>query len=641
MKDGDYPLAHWSEYSGAIIAALNLKKHSADEYHGACPNCGGTDRFRINKHNGEVKAFCRQCQDFSAITGALRDMGVWPQLQNGASERQRAPLSPFSDLSAAPLTESKPIAAPESAKTDPNAPYHIRKGVELNGAELNGSDVVVTITNGTGKRIGTQTIKPNGDKRFNKGLAKEGAFAVLNGPLVGECYIAEGWATAASVSQATGRPAVFALDAGNLPKVAEVLAEVRPDAKFIVAADNDAPGIKAAKEAGLPYVAPALAGQDWNDVFVALGADAVATRLRNPLKALSPLEKLKKRAFKASDLAGKPVPEREWHVPGLIPDATVTLLSGDGGTGKSLLALQLAMSTALGVQWLRNSVRQGQAFYLSAEDDDDELHRRINDIAQAYGADLSDLSGLTARSLISEETLLATLEPGGSLSPAPLFEAIEGMLDEMQPNLLVLDTLADYFPGNENDRAQARQFVGMLRGLAVERQCAIVMLSHPSLSGMGSGTGMSGSTAWNNSVRSRLYFTRVKDGEYEQDTDARVLKTMKANYGSIGGEIMMKWENGVFIADAPVAGLDRMAASAKAERVFLKLLNELNEQGRTVNHAGGPTYAPKVFASMKEAEGVTKGALKAAMDSLFNSGKIQLAESGPPSKRRQYLKVTK
>jgi hypothetical protein len=55
--------------------------------------------------------------------------------------------------------------------------------------------------------------------------------------------------------------------------------------------------------------------------------------------------------FAGSELHGAP-PTREWLVADMIPMNTVTLLYGDGGTGKSLLALQLAVSTALGRLWL-------------------------------------------------------------------------------------------------------------------------------------------------------------------------------------------------------------------------------------------------------------------------------------------------
>lgn len=351
------------------------------------------------------------------------------------------------------------------------------------------------------------------------------------------------------------------------------------------------------------------------------------------------IDSFKAGIFRACDLDGQPVPERVWHVHDLIPANTVTLLSGDGGTGKSLCALQLAVSTALQRPWLGLAVRHGKAVYLSAEDDKAELHRRLADITRAENATLADLGELTLRSLAGEDALLATVAKGGTLQATPLLEAVKQLLQHNCPDLLVFDTLADYFPGNENDRAQARQFIGMLRGLAINHQCAVVMLAHPSVAGMASGTGTSGSTGWNNSVRSRLYLSRVVQDGYEQNPDARVLRTMKSNYSGIGGEIALTWQNGVFVADAPVTGLDRMAASAKAERVFLALLRMFAEQGRTVNHAGSASYAPKVFAEHPKSEGMTKRALKAAMDTLLIAGKIRIVESGPPSKRRSHLEM--
>ncbi len=270
--------------------------------------------------------------------------------------------------------------------------------------------------------------------------------------------------------------------------------------------------------------------------------------------------------FCAADLDGKPIPPRQWHVPELIPAGTVTTLNGDGGTGKSLAALQLAVATALGRKWLGPDVKQGQALFVTAEDDRDEMHRRLADIAQAEGVKLGDMDKLTLRSLAGKDALLAIPNPvkGDLLSETPLFFALDRWLSEYRPTLTVLDTLTDMFGGNKINRAQARQFICMLRGLALRHETTILLLAHPSQTGMATGTGSSGSTAWNNSVRSRLYLTRaVPEGDSDfADGDARKLEVVKSNYGGVGLVLHLRWQNGVFVAEPRAQGLARRGGLA-------------------------------------------------------------------------------
>lgn len=343
--------------------------------------------------------------------------------------------------------------------------------------------------------------------------------------------------------------------------------------------------------------------------------------------------------FDASTLAGTKAPERVWIVPDLIPRDTVTLFSGDGGTGKSLLSLQLAVAVASGTLWIGMEAKQGTAVFLSAEDDRDELHRRLADIARAGGLEVADMPNLKMSSLAGEDALLAVLR-GGLLVATQLYADIDAYLATVGPTLVVLDTSADLYGGNENDRANVRQFVGMLRRLALKYRCAVVLLSHPSLGGMLTGTGQSGSTAWNNSVRSRIYLERIKqEGGKEDDPNVRRLSNKKSNYGPMGVEYALRWQGGVFVSGGAVAEV-RAEMEVKARRVFLELLRQYNVNGMPVNPSSSASYAPKVFADHPQAEGLSKAAFKVAMASLLRSEEIKVVVTGPPSRQVRQLVIS-
>lgn len=203
---------------------------------------------------------------------------------------------------------------------------------------------------------------------------------------------------------------------------------------------------------------------------------------------------------RAASFASQATPRRAFlDSGGLFPSRNVSMLSGDGGTGKSLLAMQLSAAVATGTTWLGLVVNRGPVLYFSAEDDLDETHIRLKEICSAEGLDLSQMIGLELAVLAGKDAVLAVeAATGGKIGLTPLFERLRLRMAMTKPSLLVLDNLADIFAGNENVRPLARQFIGALRGLAIEFDCVVLLLSHPSLSGMNTGTGASGNTAWNN-----------------------------------------------------------------------------------------------------------------------------------------------
>ncbi|GAJ91023.1 bifunctional DNA primase/polymerase [Rhizobium rhizogenes] len=340
-----------------------------------------------------------------------------------------------------------------------------------------------------------------------------------------------------------------------------------------------------------------------------------------------------------ADWQGKHVPPREWFIDGLIPHRQVTILAGDGGVGKSLLALQFGAAAALGIDTVGCSPQRGRVLYLGAEDEADEFHRRLADIVRGHGKQLSDLEDFRLIPMADLDALLAVPDNKGVMQPTTVWTQLCDLAREFRPCFIVLDTVADLFGGDEIKRGQARQFIGMLRRLAIEINCSIVLLAHPSQEGIRSGSGASGSTGWKNSSRSMLYFSRP-DNDKEVDPDLRFLSTKKSNYGKVGGESKLRWENGCFVVEtagsSPTLGL----INRKADGVFVELLRTFARTGQHVGASPGTNYAPAKMAKNSGADGLSKKALEAAMQRLLEDGTVKLVWDGPPSKQRQRLMVS-
>jgi RecA-family ATPase len=332
----------------------------------------------------------------------------------------------------------------------------------------------------------------------------------------------------------------------------------------------------------------------------------------------------------------QPVPEREWCVLDRIPLRNVTLFSGEGAIGKSIVSLHLGAAIALGRDWLGTIPEPGPALIVACEDDANELHRRLARILHHYGASFADLKDMHLLSLAGEDALLAKPDRSGLIQATKLFDRLRQAACDIHPKLIVLDNSADVFGGSENDRTQVRQFIGTLRNLAIAAGAGLLLTSHPSLTGISTGSGISGSTAWHASVRSRLYMKRaITERDEEPDPNLRVIEVMKSNYGPVGETITVRWKDGIFLPEPAPGSLEKMATEQAADDLFLRLLSRFSTQGRNVSDK--PTansYAPAAFAKEKEAHDASmkKADLEAAMRRLFTAGKIQVETYGQPSR---------
>jgi hypothetical protein len=81
-------------------------------------------------------------------------------------------------------------------------------------------------------------------------------------------------------------------------------------------------------------------------------------------------------------------------------------------------------------------------------------------------------------------------------------------------------------------------------------------------------------------------------------------------------------------ASAPV----QAAAFNAADQTYLDCLDAMTSQGRHVCYSKGPRFAPKEFAAMPQANGMTWQGFAKAQERLFATGRIENVPYGPPSK---------
>jgi RecA-family ATPase len=340
----------------------------------------------------------------------------------------------------------------------------------------------------------------------------------------------------------------------------------------------------------------------------------------------------------------KPIPQRKWAIRDRVPLNQAGLFSGEGGTGKSIIELTKNIAHVSGKDWLGTMPEPGPAFYLGAEDDKDEIHIRLAAIAKHYGVTFKELtdSGLHVLPLLGQDaTLCAASSKSGRVEVTDLYRQIYQAAGDIKPKNISIDTLSRAFAGNEIDRVQVYAFAMHMQALAMVAGGAVTVLSHPSLAGIASGSGISGSTAWHGAFRFRQYLKGAKAESGEQpETDLRELEFKKNQYGPIGETVVLRYQRGLFLPENGISSLDKLAREAKADELFLEMLRRFAGQGRNASDKpNSPNYAPNALADDPEAkkQGIRRADFKAAMSRLFNNGKIHVENYGRPS--RPYSKL--
>jgi RecA-family ATPase len=341
----------------------------------------------------------------------------------------------------------------------------------------------------------------------------------------------------------------------------------------------------------------------------------------------------------------EPVPERQWAIPDRIPLNQAGLLSGEGGTGKSIIELMKDVAHVATKDWLNSLPAPGPAFYLGAEDDKDEIHIRLAAIAKHYGVTFRELidGGLHVLCLLGQDATLCAANPRtGKVETTSLYKQIYEAAGDVKPKNISVDTLSRAFAGSEIDRVQVYSFASHMQALAMVAGGSVTILSHPSLAGIQSGSGFSGSTAWHGAFRFRQYLKGLKPEAGEQpDNDLRVIEFKKNQYGPMGETIALRYQRGLFLPEHGMSTIEKAAREATVEDTFITIGKKLETRGQELSLAQqSHNYAPTLVANQPEAKGIKKAEFVAALDRLLDAGKVYIETIKPgTSREKKVIKV--
>jgi hypothetical protein len=288
--------------------------------------------------------------------------------------------------------------------------------------------------------------------------------------------------------------------------------------------------------------------EDWDDARIDREFDAlVKCDIKNngPFLSVAPVVTGKASGLRLTDwyarkqMKGK-APERRWLVEGLIPCGTPGVFASPGDTGKSMLALKLAlqvsctprdssvMQTANPTFFSCPVVGRGTVVFLTGEDDISEVHRRLNSLDPSGRWEGEDAKLIIVPMLSTGGArAIVTDGPQGPMI-TPFWEELRAQLFELpELALVIVDPLTQFFGGNINDNTLAAAFMAELNLVASKTGAAVLLLHHLSKSAdNGNGTrsagrnGIMGASAFVNNARFAIML--------EEATEDSAYKALKA-----------------------------------------------------------------------------------------------------------------
>lgn len=368
-------------------------------------------------------------------------------------------------------------------------PYLDRKQIAPYGARTEGDNLLVPMWDANGDICNVQVIAPDGTKRFQKDCPTVGARFYIGGAFERRIIVCEGFATAASVYDATVDHVCVAFSQGQIGNIAREFIAIGRD--VVIAADRKAleAMTRLGNELGVPVVVPPASldkGDDFNDLQVEQGTDAVAATIRQCLLEYATRPAPPPEAppcaisfVDAMDFNEADIPLRPWIVPGALLAGATHILAAPGGTGKSVFTLQMALMLASGEPWAKwKPKKKCRVLIINAEDDIHEQRRRMVAARSVMGFDAPKGSIMLADA--PENIIMSSQDPIKKVTAAtPLVSELVEVIKHYKIDVVIVDPFAETFDGDENSNGDTKWAMKVWRdSIARPTGCAVFLVHH-------------------------------------------------------------------------------------------------------------------------------------------------------------------
>lgn len=340
-----------------------------------------------------------------------------------------------------------------------------------------------------------------------------------------------------------------------------------------------------------------------------------------------------------ADVCTNPEPPIEFLVEDLLPAREVTLLPADGGAGKSLLTLIAAVCQAMGLPFMGKAVTRSKVIFFSGEDDARVLRGRLRRVCEQYEVNPAELADwLQVIDATDSPTLFTELyeaNEGTRGVPTRNLEELERRMGEWRARVIVIDNASDTYDANENVRQFVRGFVRGLKDIAKKHDAAIWLLAHldkASVRGDGGKAKFSGSTAWHNSVRSRLLLV-----PHPEKPDHLVLSQEKSNHGRRSAEIELAWTPEGVLVHAGGGVRQSVPTPEELQQSILGLIRSRYERGQYISTSLAPNAPSGAYATLIADPAYPRHLSKAQLATLLrqarDGGQLEAESYRHPTRR--------